>query len=432
MLIIDVKQFFEALIYMKKSFLMMLLFCAAIAVKSQIVVNTSNAYLKLSDVQYNLEHLILINGIDSNTELEYTGMGIVEWRGSDGTMSTQNVIYPSDGVLYEIKVDGVLKYSVYVIDYLLYAPVFHSLTVIEDEDKCNTLDVELMSDIPSLVYKDRTGASRILPREFRLSYSDVAWKSETWEEEDKVEILQSTTNTINIKAPLQNTQFSLSGDQWAEQMGIVLDSIVSDEYIAVALETHVAGEVVERDNLNEQDRSSGQSIKGSGPLVVDFASNANPVEGLYYEWTYWNVKTPDAYTRYTDVDFRHTFRETGEYQVNLVVTSPGGCTYKDSLDVKVIESFIEVPNTFTPNGDGMNDEFRVAYKSIKTYSCVVKNRWGRTVFTSDDPGKGWNGKIGKADAAEGTYYYIIIAIGTDEFEGKPTRYKLAGDINLIR
>ena len=106
--------------------------------------------------------------------------------------------------------------------------------------------------------------------------------------------------------------------------------------------------------------------------------------------------------------------------------------------MRVLESFIEAPNAFTPNGDGINDEWRVAYKSIESYQCIIQNRWGRTVFKSTDPGKGWDGTIGGRPAAEGTYYYVIVAYGTDKFPethkkyGKQMKYKLSGDINLFR
>jgi gliding motility-associated-like protein len=88
--------------------------------------------------------------------------------------------------------------------------------------------------------------------------------------------------------------------------------------------------------------------------------------------------------------------------------------------------------------DGIYDEWRVAYKSIERYQCIIQNRWGRTVFKSTDPGKGWDGMIGARPAAEGTYYYVIVAYGTDKFPdnhkkaGQQMKYKLSGDINLFR
>jgi len=110
-----------------------------------------------------------------------------------------------------------------------------------------------------------------------------------------------------------------------------------------------------------------------------------------------------------------------------VTVSNATCSYSDSITVTVSTSSIEAPNVFTPNGDGHNDEFRVAYKSIIQFDAWVYNRWGRLVYKWSDPMKGWDGNIGGKKAAAGAYFYVIKAVGAD---GK--KYKLKGDINLLR
>ena len=127
---------------------------------------------------------------------------------------------------------------------------------------------------------------------------------------------------------------------------------------------------------------------------------------------------------------------------------------QDSVEilVNVSESQLLVPNVFTPNGDGQNDEFRVVYRSLREFHCWVYNRWGKLVYEWDDPAKGWDGTINGRPAAEGAYYYVIRAMGTDAdknakyvgikasyTKGKLNAkesligvYQLSGDINLIR
>ena len=205
----------------------------------------------------------------------------------------------------------------------------------------------------------------------------------------------------------------------------------SELYHAIAVEAHLKGTIEERPAKNELDRS-GADVTGSGPLVVAFESRVNPLSINYYEWFIFPVNDPANYMRYNDKDLRYTFTESGSYRVRLVATSDV-CEYVDSLDVKVLESSLDVPNVFTPNGDGVNDEFRVAFKSLATYSCQIFNRWGRLVYKSTDPGKGWDGTINGKPAAPGAYYYVIQATGTDvDDEGKSVKYKLSGDINLLR
>ena len=96
---------------------------------------------------------------------------------------------------------------------------------------------------------------------------------------------------------------------------------------------------------------------------------------------------------------------------------------------------------FTPNGDGLNDEFRVAYKSIISFQAWVYNRWGRLVYTWTDPQKGWDGNISGRKAAAGPYFYVIKALGSDfDANSAPIgktklrlgEYLLKGDINIIR
>lgn len=68
-----------------------------------------------------------------------------------------------------------------------------------------------------------------------------------------------------------------------------------------------------------------------------------------------------------------------------------------------------LPNTFTPNGDGKNDVFRpfLPYRYISSIDFKVVNRWGETVFATQDPYIGWDGKDQSSDLplAEGVYYY---------------------------
>lgn len=121
------------------------------------------------------------------------------------------------------------------------------------------------------------------------------------------------------------------------------------------------------------------------------------------------------------------------YNIKLRVSNPT-CSVNDSIDATILESFMEVPNVFTPNGDGKNDEFRVAYKSIVQFKGIIYNRWGRKVFEWTDPGKGWDGRIGNRIAQPGAYYYIIEAKGSDidPLTNQLKTYIMKGDINLLR
>ncbi len=381
-----------------------------------------------------LDRLFLFNGITSSTEIRYTGTeSNVEWTDFEGNFVANTPDFsPEDGEGYILKIDGRDSLWIWVIDYAKYPLAISAVDVVEADDKCDYIKIVPIFLAPDLIYKDKNGATHRLPRTLTLSYDAVSFVGEAWSEPSPQTYKQTTPFTeIVLDAPLCNTQFTLSGDDWGQKLGVEPSVAISELYHAIAVEAHLKGTIEERAGKNERDRS-GSDISGSGPLVVLFESRTNPIDGIYYDWRIYPQGNAANYTRYSDKDVRYTFNESGDYRVRITVTS-GECEYTDSIDVKVLESQLEIPNVFTPNGDGKNDEFRVAYRSLKSYSCYIYNRWGRQVFHSTDPAKGWDGTINGKEAAQGTYYYIIQATGTDRNEdGDPVSYKRSGDINLLR
>ena len=91
------------------------------------------------------------------------------------------------------------------------------------------------------------------------------------------------------------------------------------------------------------------------------------------------------------------------------------------------ESNLLCPNAFSPQASpGVNDEWKVSYKSIISFECHIFNRWGTELFSFTDPSVGWDGKYKGKYVPAGTYYYVIKARGSDGRD-----YKLSGDINII-
>ena len=85
-------------------------------------------------------------------------------------------------------------------------------------------------------------------------------------------------------------------------------------------------------------------------------------------------------------------------QLSLVVRDSLGCENSTAFLFGIACAFY-VPNTFTPNGDGLNDIFYVVAGGAKDFSLIIHDRWGNQVFESDDLQKGWNGR-----AADGSPY----------------------------
>jgi gliding motility-associated-like protein len=98
-----------------------------------------------------------------------------------------------------------------------------------------------------------------------------------------------------------------------------------------------------------------------------------------------------------------------------------------SNEVEIIPAMsLYIPNTFTPNGDGMNDTFGVAGEAIKDFKMQIYNRWGQLIFESSDANQRWDGKFGGDKVPEGSYVYKVTAQGA---AGK--RETREGQLNVI-
>lgn len=135
----------------------------------------------------------------------------------------------------------------------------------------------------------------------------------------------------------------------------------------------------------------------------------------------------------TSPEFTYTYENTGRYKVRLIAINSLGkhCTDTTApLYVNVVESLVDVPNVFTPNGDGKNDIFKVQALSVDEFRAVILNRWGRKLHEWTDPREGWDGRINGKLANPGTYFYIVTARGREKIN--PPEYVKKGALMLIR
>lgn len=68
---------------------------------------------------------------------------------------------------------------------------------------------------------------------------------------------------------------------------------------------------------------------------------------------------------------------------------------------------VVIPNVITPNGDGVNDFFRIEIFENTCFSCKIYNRWGEKIYEFDQAGQGWDGRVKGREVSEGTYYYLL-------------------------
>lgn len=115
--------------------------------------------------------------------------------------------------------------------------------------------------------------------------------------------------------------------------------------------------------------------------------------------------------------------------VTIVVKAKGACIDALSAPVsqQVLPDGVFIPNSFTPNGDGLNDMLRVYGYKIRELKLVVFNQWGEKLFETSDQTRGWDGSFrGKAQPS-GVYMYVCRMVLTDG-----TVIDKKGAINLIR
>ena len=148
--------------------------------------------------------------------------------------------------------------------------------------------------------------------------------------------------------------------------------------------------------------------------------------------TTWNWNLGDA-TFDTVQNPSHEYADTGSYNVTLYVTSAFGCTDKITKTVIVKpDFFFAIPNTFTPNGNGLNEIFipgSLVGATEKNYGFYIFDRWGELIFEGHDLLDGWNGTAngGSLLSQIGTYVWIV---EVTDMEGNAHRY--TGHVNLIR
>ncbi|MFN0274544.1 MAG: PKD domain-containing protein [Chitinophagales bacterium] len=113
----------------------------------------------------------------------------------------------------------------------------------------------------------------------------------------------------------------------------------------------------------------------------------------------------------------------------LAVTSPDGCWATDDVIIHVMYlPTMEIPNAFSPNGDGLNDVvYIVFYENIFLHEFSIYDRWGEQVFKTNNLTEGWNGIYKNKHAEVGTYMYTVRAQDEDGLEILRT-----GSIVLLR
>jgi len=175
------------------------------------------------------------------------------------------------------------------------------------------------------------------------------------------------------------------------------------------------------------------------PPRVDFYFEPEHPTTLDPEVTFVNISvtgdalwTVDRDTILSDWQPIFMFDSAGWHTVNLLVVDEQGCIDSISKNVLVESEIIfYLPNSFSPDGDGLNDTFGMKAFNVERYQSYqfeVYNRWGEIMFSSNNPENQWDGNTTKGtNAIMGQYSWSLKL--TDEL-GKEVRS--FGYVNLLR
>lgn len=167
--------------------------------------------------------------------------------------------------------------------------------------------------------------------------------------------------------------------------------------------------------------SPGIVAKFTAPLKVTF--NNQSADADTYLWDFGDGSTS------TEINPVHEYTTSGDFDVRLTAFKSNICQATVVHGTFVIRHGITmfIPNTFTPNGDAVNDEFVVTITNLTNYHIRIFNRWGEQLFEAHDIFDNWKGLYKGTQVPVGTYFYIIEAL---DMNNQPI--KNSGSVTVIR
>lgn len=306
-----------------------------------------------------------------------------------------------------------------------------------DTRNCDNTEIDIAGEAAPIYYYTIDGRRCELSRDIEIDYSNLEWSDDAgnYQQVQMTKTISHLSGTVAITPPLYcSSTFSVTGDRFLDRWGIA-QTVTSVSVTPNGLSCHTSAE---QTNLPDEGEDSDASnvIK----TEVNGIGGSAPVEVSFKAWTTdavihneWQIASDEQFEyidyRFNDQNLDYTFTDEGTYYIRYVGSnSDGSCeTTGDTYTVGVGSSELKIPNAFTPNDDGINDVWKVSFRSLIDFRCTIFDRYGNQLYHFTDPSKGWDGKYKGKVVKPGVYFYVIEAKGSD---GK--KYKKGGDINIIK
>ncbi len=240
----------------------------------------------------------------------------------------------------------------------------------------------------------------------------------------------------NLTAPAQFVEWNIGEAITASGFVVDLLDLTEGEYDVTMTVTSPDGcveSVTKRGFINvnpipEADFSMTPNPTTIFNTTIQF-QNLSSIDSKDYTWDFAGFATSDEKNPIYQFP-----ADTGSYVVELTSVTDSGCvdTHEGVLRIGDEYNFY-IPNSFTPNGDGLNDIFKVEAIGVdlNNFDMKVYDRWGQEVFATTDLASGWDGSINGSTSTAPNGIYVWKITLKDAKDSK-SAYEYTGTVNLIR
>lgn len=287
--------------------------------------------------------------------------------------------------------------------------------VISEGNKCTliiNLDSAKFIKIKQIIYNS-IGCEKTLEKEiFVPGKSKAKFSSQTVIcKGDTLEFINNSTSTLPIRKYFWNFG---NGDTTQEENPIYLYKNAGKYNVTLTLidssdcksDYTLPITVNEGEAFFETNLSEAPDIHIDPPVnSINIFSQLKNIKNWYWNFGNGEIEIIPPFTHQLDT----TSEEIQNLIVKLRTINTSGCedTFSRKFLIKKLD--ISIPNTFTPNNDGINDFFKIGYNGKDNVEVQIFNRWGALMNfqNKEQLSTGWDGKINGFPAPEGVYYYII-------------------------
>ena len=245
---------------------------------------------------------------------------------------------------------------------------------------------------------------------------------------------------------LTSTMSTIINVQWDFDDGIIVDLPVSNQ---ITYQYNNSGTYNVKLTVTDQIGCPWDTIMPQFVIdaqaypIANFLWSPNPTDYLNSQITFENKSQESLYNQwifitdaqYTSSDIAPVFQfpqdQPGNYEVTLKVTSKIGCQSSTTKTVIINDVFLAyIPTGFTPNGDGLNDTFKIVGEGLdlSNFKMTIFNQWGELVFESSNPNIGWNGTQNGSLVPNGVYIWKIDA----QEAHSPTFHRKDGFVTIMK